>query len=175
VSYDVTLYFDGACTFNCGPEHVNWPDTLGAWAFVAYGKGGGVLKEAFGTLTPCSSNMAELLGALEALRWAITWGARHVRLRGDSQFVIHFLLGRNRISQLPHIAQLQRQIAGLISHAVVSLHDGRRSLRLLEDGQGLILTPEHVPRSKNRRADLLAGRCIGSRVYKPVSGQTGCT
>jgi hypothetical protein len=48
----------------------------------------------------------------------------------------------------------------------VGLPDGRRRVQLLPDGQGLILTPEHVPRSKNRRADLLAGQLIGSRPPK---------
>jgi ribonuclease HI len=160
---DLTLYFDGACTFNCGPDRPEWPSTVGAWAFVALGKGGQTLKEDAGTVAPCSSNMAELYGALHALRWASARRSRHVRLRGDSQFVIHFLQGKNRVSQLPHIAPLQRQIVALTAHAVVSLPDGRRRVRLLQDGQGVVLTPEHVPRSKNGRADQLAGQLIGSR------------
>jgi len=164
--YDLILNFDGACIANCAPSHPNWQQTKGAWAFVAVGKGGQTLKEAAGTVEPCSSNMAELHGCLEGLRWASGRGVRHVLLRGDSQFVIKFLIGQNRISQLPHIAPLQRQIAGFIAHAVVGLPDGRRRVQLLPDGQGLILTPEHVPRSKNRRADLLAGQLIGSRPPK---------
>lgn len=171
--YDVIINFDGACAANCAPSHPNWPETKGAWAFVAVGKGGQTLKEASGVVAPCSSNMAELRGCLEGLRWASGRGSRHVLLRGDSQFVIKFLTGENRISQLPHIAPLQRQIAGLIAHAVLSLHDGRRRLQLLPDGRGLIPTPQHVPRSKNRRADQLAGERIGSRLPKDAKWANG--
>lgn len=163
MSYDVTINFDGACSYNCGPEHPKWGETVAAWGFVAYGKGGMPVAEHAGTLAPASSNMAELHGCLESLRWAASTGYRIVRLRGDSAFVIRFLQGHNRISRLPHIAPLQFQIARLVAATSVRSVDGSHRLQLSTAWNGaLVIQPQHVGRAKNVYADRLCGDALSA-------------
>lgn len=150
-----TLYFDGGVMGNCGPRHPNWLQTRGAWAYRAIGNGGMVLREESGLLSPATSNMAELHGCLNALRWAGRQGYQRVLLRGDSRFVLDWLSGINRTTQLPHITPIQRQIAEIISCEVVICPGSRRAIRLTTEPGKIIVTPEHVPRSKNRYADAL--------------------
>lgn len=162
--FDVTLHFDGASTFNCGPQHPRWHEARGAYGFAAIGLGGQDIYHEGGAcdVAPCSSNMAELIACRNALRWALRHGNRRVRLRGDSTFVINFLLGTNRISQLPHIARLQAQIAETVSCEPVMCPDSRTRLRIhnVSTADRLVIAPEHVPRSKNKRADDLASAAL---------------
>lgn len=164
--FDVTLHFDGASTFNCGPQHPRWQEARGAYGFAAIGLGGQDIYHEGGAcdVAPCSSNMAELIACRNALRWALRHGNRRVRLRGDSAFVTNFLLGANRISQLPHIARLQAEIAQLVANDVVMNGDGRTRLRIhnVSPADRLVIFPEHVPRSKNKHADALAAGALKS-------------
>ena len=159
---DCTLNFDGGVTGNCGPNHPDWLKTKGAWAFVALGNGGMVLREDSGLVAPASSNVAELHGCLHALRWALGTGYQSVLLRGDSTFVINWLRGINRTTPQPHIAPLQRQIAELVACDVLPASDGRRRIQLRDafvPGR-LRVTAQHVPRSKNRYADALCTKAL---------------
>jgi len=162
MTHDLTLHFDGACSFNCGPDHPMWLTTRGAWGFVAYGKGGLPLHEAAGVIAPTSSNMAELRACLEALRWAVARGVHVVRLRGDSAFVIRFLQGRNRISRLPHLAHLQYQIATVAACRSVRNLDGTHRLLLATtpDAGRVVVLPQHVARTKNTYADRLCSDAL---------------
>lgn len=159
---DCTIFFDGGVRGNCGPTHPLWSATNGAWAWVAIGHGSAKIMEGSDVVSPASSNVAELYGCLNALRWVKASGRQSATVKGDSRFVIDWLNGKNRTSQLPHLAPLQRQIADLIACEVVTLEDGRRKLRLsigYEPGQ-LTITATHVPRSKNRYADALCTRAL---------------
>lgn len=162
---DITLYFDGAAQGNCSPLSPKFQDSRASWAFWAKGNGGQTLFEDAGRLPGLvgTNNMAELTAALRALEWARARGSTFVCLRGDSQVVIDFLSGVSRVSNKPWLARIQFQISRVVACDTVLASDGeRRVLRLLPtstDGR-LVVTPEHIPESKNKHADALSKKVL---------------
>ncbi len=159
---DCSIEFDGGVLGNVGIHHPLFSKSVGAWGWVALGNARMHIREDSGVITPATSMMAELYGALQALTWARSARYEHVTLRGDSRFVINWLNGENRTSQIPHLATLQRQIAELVSCEVVSRPGNRRAICLTKEPGKLIVTARHIPRSKNRYADALCRRVLTS-------------
>ena len=157
---DCTIHFDGGVRGNVAVDHPLFAQSRGAWAWVAHGKGGMRIRQDAGAISPATSMMAELHGALHALAWAASARYEHVVLCGDSRFVIEWLRGRNRTSQAPHLARLQYQIAQFIAHEVVPRSGNRCAIRLTQDPGRVIVTPRYVPNSKNRYADSLCTQAL---------------
>jgi ribonuclease HI len=168
----IVINFDGSAgDFNFSPPHPLYASSRGAWAFTATGMGGLEVHHEEGIVSPCTSNSAELTAALKALTWAKKQRYRSVTLRGDSEFVIKWLRGINRTTPLRHIAPLQRQIANQVAHEVLANGD-RRYIRLLpasNDGK-IILTPVHVPRGENKRANALCRIALRPSVASTFRG-----
>ena len=122
---------DGAARGNPGPAG------LGA---VVRTPPGEVLAEIAEGIGVATNNVAEYRAAIAGLERARDFGATDVLLRSDSHLLIEQLAGRFRVKN----PTLQR-----LNHEARKLLAGFPNVRL-----------EHVPRERNKRADLLANRGV---------------
>jgi ribonuclease HI len=127
----LVVYVDGASRGNPGPSSV------GAVVFLAGGEELTSLSKPIGQAT---NNVAEYKAVLEGLRLAAGLGAERVEIRLDSELVARQLNREYRIKS----KDLQ-----LLSQAVFREADRFASCRFV-----------HVPRTLNRKADLLANEAL---------------
>lgn len=126
------LWFDGCALPN--------PGRLGLGALLVSPEGTRIELSSPAGRTGCS-NEAELIALCSALEHAGSLGARHVYIRGDSDFVVRHLRGEQRTVIAPLLDLVVRTEALLA---------GFESVRL-----------EWVPRHRNRDADRLSRAALG--------------
>lgn len=159
----VTIYTDGASEGNAAKGSPHYGNSRAAYGWVAYGGAKMEIQHGSGFLGNGTNVEAEFHGLLAGLTWVCAKRYKVAKVRTDSKNVAGFLNGSHRISQVPHLARLQRMIAELISCEAVPATDGRRRLKLLsesQEGKLVVGDVSWVPRSQNRRADALAGRAL---------------
>jgi len=127
----VTVYFDGACTFN--------PGDLWGWAFIvetpkkmiaAYGRGHGT-----GT-----NNVAEQLALWKALISLLASNVKHVRIYGDSNMIVS-QANRKWKCKAPHLKK------------------GHQAIRELAE-QFTTISFEWKPREQNTIADYYSKKAL---------------
>jgi ribonuclease HI len=123
----IVAYIDGGARGNPGPAgygvRIESPD-------------GSVLDEFHGAVGIATNNVAEYNGLLAALRWAVDHGARHLRIRSDSQLLVRQMLGEYKVKH-PGLKPLVAQARMLI-------------------GELDTVQFEHVRREENTEADRLS-------------------
>ena len=100
----------------------------------------------YGYLGQATNNVAEYQALLHALRYALAYGVRRVKVYSDSELVVRQMDGTYRVKH-PDMVPLHREARALF---------GR-----FEEAQ---LT--HVPREQNKDADRLANRALDERASK---------
>ena len=129
---EVVVYTDGASHGNPGPAGAGWVITT---------REGEEIEAGALPLGETTNNAAEYRAVIAALERAQALGARRVRLRADSELLIHQLTGRYQVR----------------SERLLPLYETIQRLCRSFDAVAF----EHVPREENRRADELAGRGAG--------------
>jgi ribonuclease HI len=131
------VHIDGASRGNPGEAafgvHVTTPD-------------GETLAELYGYLGRATNNVAEYRALIHALRFAVSRGARAVRIFSDSELVVRQVSGRYKVKH-PDMIPLHRQARELLSQ--------------IEDARIV-----HIRREENREADRLANRALDERASK---------
>ena len=127
----ILIHTDGAAKGNPGPAGIG---------YIAHGENGTVLFEHCRYIGETTNNVAEYRALIEGLTKALEEGATDVRAASDSQLMVRQIHGLYRVKQ-PHLQKLFNEVAQL-----------RRRFDHFE------IT--HVPREKNREADVLANRAI---------------
>lgn len=104
-------------------------------------------SEICGFLGRTTNNVAEYAALLAALSWAEREGVEDLELYSDSQLLVRQFTGAYKV-KAPHLVpiflrmlKIKRAIPRVVAH--------------------------HVPREKNRHADLLANRAIDERITPP--------
>jgi len=100
----------------------------------------------YGYLGRATNNVAEYQALLHALRYALSQGARSVRLFSDSELVVKQMDGRYRVKHADMVP-LHREAKALMSRFA----DARLS---------------HVRREQNREADRLANMALDEKASK---------
>ena len=126
------IWFDGCALPN--------PGRIGLGALLLSPDGARVELSSPSGRTGCS-NEAELIALCAALEHAGGLGARHIYIRGDSDFVVRHLRGEQRTAIAPLLDLVERTEALLAGFESVSL--------------------EWVPRHRNRDADRLSRAALG--------------
>lgn len=126
------LWFDGCALPN--------PGRIGVGALLVSPDGVPVELSSPVGLIGCS-NEAELVALCAALEHADGLGARHIHIRGDSDFVVRHLRGEQRTAIASLLRLVERTEALLAQFESVSL--------------------EWVPRHRNRDADRLSRAALG--------------
>jgi len=138
MSQRLLCYIDGASRGNPGPAAVGIVIFAGASAdgdpVVAWGAG----------LGQATNNMAEYQALLSALGKALDLGASLVTVRSDSELLVRQMNGQYRVKQ-PHLRVLYTQAKQL-------------------EASFTQVAYEHIPRTENRRADLLANQALDGRM-----------
>lgn len=128
------IHIDGASRGNPGEAgfgvHVTRPD-------------GTPVADLYGYLGRATNNVAEYQALLHALRYALSRGARRVRVFSDSELVVRQVGGAYRVKH-PGLAPL--------------FHEAQALRRRFEEA-----LVSHVPRERNREADRLANRAIDEK------------
>jgi len=134
---DLHLHIDGASRGN--------PGEAGFGVYVADADGE-PRAELYGYLGRATNNVAEYEALLHALRYALTQGAREVRVFSDSELVVRQLEGRYRVKHKDMLPLYREALSllGRFERARVS----------------------HVPREQNREADRLANRALDLKASK---------
>ncbi|NPV30250.1 MAG: ribonuclease HI family protein [Firmicutes bacterium] len=127
----MVFYIDGASRGN--------PGRAGAGVVVC-NEAGQIIKERKEYLGKATNNVAEYRALLLALQEALAQGATQVEVYTDSELLARQWNGEYRVRS-PHLAPLVQQAR--------SLSRAFSSCKL-----------SHIPRTQNRRADLLANRAI---------------
>lgn len=102
------------------------------------------------------NNEAELLALGEVLDLAFQSGARHLTVRGDSDFAVQHLLGRSQTA-VPHLAALLEELRvsvarfEVVEFIWVPRHRNGEADRLSRLALGLRTEPAGRPISKRRR------------------------
>jgi ribonuclease HI len=122
---------DGAARGNPGPAGIG---------VVIADEDGEVLDEIAEGIGVATNNVAEYRAAIAGLSRAAALGADEVLLRSDSRLLVEQLAGRFRVKN-PTLLRLHQEARALAR--------GFRSVRY-----------EHVPRERNKEADLLANRGV---------------
>jgi ribonuclease HI len=135
------VWTDGAARGNPGPA--------GIGAVVA-DQAGRTLAEVAAGIGIATNNVAEYRAAIAGLSKAAELGARSVTLRADSKLLVEQLSGRWRIKN-PALIRLHQELRRLLQ--------AFREVRF-----------EHVPRERNRHADLLANRGVDAWLAGPGRG-----
>lgn len=130
-----SVYADGASRGN--------PGLAGAGA-VILGPDGRVIKRLRSFLGTATNNVAEYRAMLMALKAARAIGARSVRVYADSELVVRQVRGEYRVKS-PDLIPLYEELMELVG--------GFRDFRV-----------SHIPREKNRDADVLANEAIDTRL-----------
>ncbi len=137
MSPPLEIHIDGASRGN--------PGEAGFGILVA-DENGRPLAELYGYLGRATNNVAEYQALLHALRYALSRGARRIKVCTDSELVVKQLDGRYRVR-----------------HAdMLPLHKEARALL----GQFEKADVAHVPREQNREADRLANRALDLKASK---------
>jgi len=126
-----TLYTDGASRGN--------PGQAGA-GFVILDDKGTELRAEARYLGHCTNNVAEYKALILGLETARAEGCEHLRVRMDSELIVHQINGRYRVKNAnlrPLYEQAKKLLTGFAS-----------------------VTVSHVARAENRRADQLANQGI---------------
>ncbi len=131
------IHIDGASRGN--------PGEAGFGVFVAAADGTPI-AELYGYLGRATNNVAEYQALIHALRFALSRGARVLRVFSDSELVVRQMSGQYKVKH-PDMIPLHREAAGL--------------LRKIADSR---LT--HVRREENRDADRLANRALDEKASK---------
>jgi ribonuclease HI len=126
------IWFDGCALPN--------PGRIGLGALLVSPEGARIELSSPAGRTGCS-NEAELVALCAALEQAGSLGARHICIRGDSDFVVRHLRGEQRTAIAPLIGLVERSEALLAQFESVRL--------------------EWVPRHRNRDADRLSRAALG--------------
>jgi len=131
------IHIDGASRGNPGEAafgvHVTTPD-------------GETLAELYGYLGRATNNVAEYRALIHALHFAVSRGARTVRIFSDSELVVRQVTGRYKVKH-PDMIPLHRQARELLSQ--------------IEDARIV-----HIRREENQEADRLANRALDERASK---------
>jgi ribonuclease HI len=134
---DLHLHIDGASRGNPGEAgfgvHVARPD-------------GSSEVGLYGYLGRATNNVAEYQALIHALRYALSRGARRVRIFSDSELVVRQVEGRYRVKH-PDMIPLHAEARALLTR----FEEARVS---------------HVPREQNREADRLANRALDEKASK---------
>jgi ribonuclease HI len=143
---EVVVWTDGGARGNPGPA---------GYGVVVIGPRGKVLAELTEGIGWATNNVAEYKGVIAGLEHARALGARRVRVRADSLLVVNQLKGLWKVKN-----------AGLRPLWAEAARLAREFERV---------SWEHVPRERNRRADLLANQAMDAqgRVDGPVLGTLG--
>ena len=132
------LHIDGASRSNPGEAgfgvYVTAPD-------------GAEVAQLYGYLGVASNNVAEYQALLHGLRYALSRGARKVRVFSDSQLVVRQMSGDYRVKH-PAMVPLHREAQGLA--------------RSFEE-----FRLEHVRREQNVEADRLANQALDEKASRP--------
>jgi ribonuclease HI len=131
------IHIDGASRGN--------PGDAGFGVFVA-DEAGQPVAELYGYLGRATNNVAEYQALLHALRYALSRGARSVRVFSDSELVVKQIDGRYRVKH-PDMQPLHREASSL--------------LRRFEKA-----SVSHVRREQNKDADRLANRALDEKASK---------
>lgn len=129
----LTIYVDGASRGNPGPAGIG---------VVVVDATGAVIKEVREFLGTTTNNVAEYRGLLRGLDLAINLGAKSILIRTDSELMANQVQGKFKVKSpdlIPLYDLAKEKMARLSSVKI-----------------------EHVPRDKNRRADILANIAIDS-------------
>jgi ribonuclease HI len=126
------IWFDGCALPN--------PGRIGLGALLVSPQGARIELSRPAGRTGCS-NEAELVALCAALEHAVGLGARHICIRGDSDFVVRHLRGEQRTAIAPLLELVVRTEVLLARFESVSL--------------------EWVPRHRNRDADRLSRAALG--------------
>ncbi|MCQ9374544.1 ribonuclease HI family protein [Methyloversatilis sp. XJ19-13] len=126
------IWFDGCALPN--------PGRIGLGALLVSPQGNRIELSSPAGRSGCS-NEAELIALCAALEHAAGLGARHIYIRGDSDFVVRHLRGEQRTAIAPLLELVVRTEALLARFESVSL--------------------EWVPRHRNRDADRLSRAALG--------------
>jgi ribonuclease HI len=122
---------DGGSRGNPGPA---------AWGVALLDEGGGCAEGHAGTLGRATNNVAEYRALIEALKLAERSGARDVRIFADSELIVRQIRGLYRVKHpdlKPLFGEAMRRIRGFGSFRI-----------------------EHVPRDRNKHADLLVNMAL---------------
>jgi ribonuclease HI len=122
---------DGGSRGNPGPA---------AWAVALLDDDGTCPEGHAGTLGRATNNVAEYRALIEALRLAETAGAREVHIFADSELVVRQVRGVYRVKHpdlKPLFSEVMQRIRGFETFRI-----------------------EHVPRERNRQADLLVNMAL---------------
>ncbi|MDP3578285.1 ribonuclease HI family protein [Methyloversatilis sp.] len=141
------IWFDGCALPN--------PGRIGLGALLLSPQGARIELSSQAGRTGCS-NEAELIALCSALEHAGSLGARHICIRGDSDFVVRHLRGEQRTAIAPLLELVVRTEALLTGFESVSLewvprHRNRDADRLSRAALGLPDKPAPVPGRRRRR------------------------
>lgn len=129
------IFIDGACAGNPGPAGIGVVLTDGS------AKARRELSKYLGEAT---NNIAEYLALVYALQEALQLGYHEVLVNTDSELLVKQTRGEYKVRN-PQLRWLH--------DVVMHLAKGFRTFRI-----------EHIPRTKNTRADRLAGQAIKQRL-----------
>jgi ribonuclease HI len=123
----ITAYIDGGARGNPGPA---------GYGVRIEGPDGALLDELYGALGIATNNVAEYNGLLAALRYALDYGYRDVRVKADSELLVKQMRGEYKVKHpgLQPLHQEARALAARVGH----------------------VTFEHIPRELNKEADRLS-------------------
>ena len=131
------LHIDGASRGNPGEAgfgvYVTTPD-------------GELVAQLYGYLGPASNNVAEYRALLHGLRYALSRGARRVRVFSDSELVVRQMSGAYRVKH-PAMVPLHREASVLARQF--------EEFRLA-----------HVRREQNKEADRLANQALDEKASR---------
>ena len=125
------IFSDGCSRGNPGPAGIG---------YVLYDEDGAVLCEVSKPVGARTSNEAEYIALIEALREAIRLGADEVECYSDSELLVRQLRGEYAVRS-PRLRTLYRKLISMVSEF--------RSFKIT-----------HIGRGVNRRADELARRAV---------------
>jgi ribonuclease HI len=132
---------DGGSRGNPGPA---------AWAVALLDDDGGCPEGHAGTLGRTTNNVAEYRALIEALRLAEKAGAREVEIFADSELIVRQVRGFYRVKHpdlKPLFGEAMRRIRGFDRFRI-----------------------EHVPRERNKQADLLVNMALNREESDPDPG-----
>jgi ribonuclease HI len=130
---ELDLYIDGASRGNPGEAGFGVHATAREQT----------VAELYGYLGRASNNVAEYRALIGGLEYALSTGARRVRVFSDSELVVRQVNGQYRVKH-PDMVPLHRKARNLLAR----FDEARVS---------------HVPRERNRAADALANRAVDER------------
>ena len=132
---------DGGSRGNPGPA---------AWGVAFLDDEGGCPEGHAGTLGRTTNNVAEYRALIEALRLAEASGAREVEILADSELIVRQVRGLYRVKHpdlKPLFGEVMRRVRSFDAFRI-----------------------EHVPRERNKQADLLVNMALNQAEADPEAG-----